>query len=68
MAGETEAPVERTHDAGARPELPVELNEGRFLKPCRMYEVLTLPFVFPPCGHGVNRDIEPTRRTYRLKK
>ena len=43
-------------------------NEEEFLKPCRMYEALTQPFAFPPCGRGVNRDIEPTRRTYRLKK
>ncbi len=33
-----------------------------------MYEALTLPSAFPPCGHDVNRDIAPTRRTYRLKK
>ena len=43
-------------------------SEERFLKPCRMFEVLTLPSAFPPCGHDVNRDIAPTRRTYRLKK
>ena len=42
--------------------------EAEFLKPCRMYEVLTPLSAFPPCGHDVNNDIEPTRRTYRLKK
>ena len=26
-----------------------------FLKPCRMYEALTLPFAFPPCGRDVNK-------------
>ena len=25
------------------------------MKPCRMYEALTLPSAFPPCGHDVNK-------------
>ena len=29
-------------------------NEEEFLKPCRMYEALTLPSAFPPSGHDVN--------------
>ena len=32
-----------------------------------MSEALTLPSAFPPCGHDVNKDLGPTRRTYRLK-
>lgn len=31
-------------------------NEEGFLKPCRMYEVLTTPLVFPALGHDVSID------------